>query len=134
MSPCQIRPHCLLHPLPTSGKTSLPGNQWVTWRRCSCFCARGPVLPTQEEVGRRKSPLSLSIRTTLSWFLERGRKMESLPISLQLPHPVVHACGGRPRGLPLLLPCKGALCSPSLTGLPQIAVFNVQLPGLLRLK
>lgn len=132
-SPCQIHPHCLLRPPPTSSKTSLPGNQWVTWRCCSCFCARGPVLPTQEEVGQRKSPLSLSIRKTLSWYLKRGRKMESLPISLQLPHPVVHAVEGQ-GAFRSSSPARVLSAAPSLTGLPQIAVFNVQLPGPLRLK
>lgn len=59
--------------------------------------------------------------------------METRPISLQLPHPVVHVVGGQGAFLSSS-PARLLSAASSLTGLPQIAVFNVQLPGLLRLK
>jgi hypothetical protein len=59
--------------------------------------------------------------------------MESLPISVQLPHPVAHVVGGQ-EAFRSSSPAKMLSAACSLTGLPQIAVFNVQLPGPLRLK
>lgn len=64
--------------------------------------------------------------------------MERLPIRLclspQFPCPIVHVVGGQ-ESLPFSSSWARMLpAASSLTGLPQIAVFNVQFPEILGLK